>query len=84
MSKNFETTVAALQVILLGLWEAIGALYFGWSPIAIVLCWFAGIFTFNIAVATALRTFIKLTQVPAPDNVVNIHDATITEDDHVG
>lgn len=75
MNSNFETTVAAMQVILLGLWEAVGTLYFGWSPVAILLCWGAGIFTFNIAVATALRTFIKLTQAPEPENIVNLHVA---------
>lgn len=84
MNSTFESTVGLMQVLLLGLWEAIGALYFGWSPVAILLSWGAGVFTFNIAVATALRTYIKLTTpIPVPDNVVNIADASVTEDDGV-
>lgn len=80
MSKNFEVTVALMQLLLLALWEGVGAAYFGWSPVAILICWGAGIFTFNVAIATALRTFLKLTRVPEPvaNNVVSI-----TEDDHV-
>ena len=81
MSNNFELTVAFMQVILLALWEAIGALYFGWSPVAVALCWFAGIFTFNISVATALRTSIKL---PTPQAVVSNTVVSITEEDGVG
>ena len=81
MSNNVELTVAFMQVILLALWEAIGALYFGWSPVAVALCWFAGIFTCNISVATALRTFIKLT---TPQAVVSNNVVSITEEDGVG
>lgn len=86
MSKSFEQTVGLMQLLLLGLWEGIGALYFGWSPVAIALCWFGGIFTFNIGIATALRTFIKLTRVPeTATNIVNVHgEAQITEEDGVG
>lgn len=84
-TRNFDATVAVLQLFLLGLWEALGAIYFGWSPLAIFLCWLVGVWTLNIATASVLKTFIKLTQPPAvPDNVVNIADASITEEDGVG
>lgn len=73
MNSSFEAIVGFMQILLLALWEAIGALYFGWSPVAILLCWGAGIFTYNVAIATALRTYIKLTTPPElPDNVVSI------------
>jgi hypothetical protein len=76
MSKSFDLAVAFMQLFLLVLWEALGALYFGWSPVAVFFCWLAGIFTLNIATATVLRTFIKLTQLPAEEAPVEI-----TEDD---
>ena len=85
MSKSFELTLGIMQVLLLALWEAIGAFYFGWSPWAVGLCWFTGIFTFNIGVATALRTFIKLTTPRAgAETAVNVHNVQITEEDGVG
>jgi hypothetical protein len=87
MNKNFDATVSFMQLLLLVLWEGLGAVYFGWSPVAVFLVWLVGIFTLNIGVATVLRTFIKLTRPPVEaadnvvNNVVNINDAAITEDD---
>lgn len=82
-TRNFNVTVAFLQLLLLGLWEALGAAYFGWSPLAIFLCWLVGVWSLNIAVACVLNTFIKLTTAPeAPDNIVPLH--AITEEDNVG
>jgi len=75
-TSSFDVAVAFMQLFLLALWEALGALYFGWSPLAIFFCWLVGIFTLNIGVATVLRTFIKLTR---PAAVVN--NVEITEDD---
>lgn len=85
-TRNFEVTVAFLQLFLLGLWEALGAIYFGWSPFAIFLCWLVGLWTFNILTASALKTFVNLTHVPEPpsDNVVALHSVPdITEEDGV-
>jgi hypothetical protein len=81
MTKGFDIAVAWLQLLLLALWEVLGALYFGWSPLAIFLCWIVGVWTLNIATATVLRTFIKLTTPASPDNVVNLH--AVTEEDGV-
>lgn len=79
MNKAFDYAVGFMQVFLLALWEALGALYFGWSPLAIFFCWVVGIFTLNIALATIMRTFIKLTRTPSA-----VNNVTITEEDHVG
>jgi len=82
MNSSFEAIVGFMQILLLVLWEAIGALYFGWSPVAILLCWGAAIFTYNVAIATALRTYIKLTTPPEPtNNVVNLAAVPDEEDD---
>lgn len=84
MSKSFDAAVAFAQLLLLLLWEALGAIYFGWSPLAILFVWLVGIWTLNIGVATVLRTYLKLTHPAdsAPNNVVNLADAAaITEDD---
>lgn len=85
MSKEFNRLVAIAQIWLLVLWEGVGAIYFGWSPLGIALVWFTAIITLNVATTTVLRMFLKLTLPEAKvNNVVNINDATITEEDGVG
>lgn len=82
MNEQFNRTVAFAQLLLLLLWEGVGAVYFGWSPLAVFLVWLVGIFTLNICTATVLRTFIKLTQIPAPADEVELTAVPdITEDD---
>lgn len=83
MNEQFNKTVAYGQILLLLLWEAAGVAYFGWSPIGIALVWGLSIFTLNLSVATALRTFIKLTRVPAPEDVPADALPDITEEDGV-
>jgi multisubunit Na+/H+ antiporter MnhB subunit len=85
MSKEFNRLVAIAQIWLLVLWEGVGAIYFGWSPLGIALAWLTAIVTLNVATTTVLRMFLKLTLPEAKvSNVVNITDATITEEDGVG
>lgn len=86
MTKSFDLAVAFMQLFLLILWEGLGAVYFGWPPLAILLVWVVGIWTLNIGTATVLRTYLKLTQpsVELSDNVVPLHDVGITEEDGVG
>lgn len=73
MSKEFNRLVAIAQVWLLALWEGVGAIYFGWSPLVILLVWLTAIVTLNVATTTALRMFLKLTLPEAQvNNVVNI------------
>lgn len=81
MTKSFDIAVGFMQLLLLVLWEALGALYFGWSPLAIFLCWGVGLWSLNIATATVLRTFIKLTQAPAEAAIDPANVPEITEDD---
>lgn len=80
MKNSFDIAVAFMQLFLLVLWEALGALYFGWSPVTIFFSWLVGIFTLNVGVATVLRTFLKLTT-PGYEVVNNVN---ITEEDQVG
>lgn len=75
MKNPFGRTLAFLQLWILLLWEGVGGLYFGWSPLAIFLVWGAGFWTLNIATASVLHTLIKLTQ---PEAVVT---GDIEEDD---
>lgn len=80
-----DRVIVISQLLILGAWEALGVLAFGWSPLVIAAVWFVGLWTYNVLTATAVRTYFKLTTVPpALDNVVNIDEARITEDDHVG
>lgn len=79
-TRNFNITVAFLQLLLLGLWEALGAIYFDWSPLTIFLCWLVGVWTLNIFTACVLNTILKLVTPPAPDNVVNLHPVIEEED----
>lgn len=81
-----DRVIAFSQLLILGAWEAVGILAFGWSPIAIAAVWFVGLWTFNVLTATAVRTYFKLTTPRAVvNNVVDIRDAaSITEDDGVG
>lgn len=73
MSKEFNRLVAIVQIWLLALWEGVGAIYFGWSPLGIALVWLTAIVTLNVATATALRMFLKLTLPEVKvNNVVNI------------
>lgn len=77
-TRSFDVAVAFAQFLLLGLWEGLGAIYFGWSPLAIVLVWLVGIWTLNIGVAIVLRTYLKLVSAVDPQfHVV----PEITEDD---
>lgn len=81
MNPQFNRTVAYGQIWLLLLWEAVGALYFDWAILGIFLVWFLAIFTLNLGVAIVIRTFIKLTQAPTPDE--QTITPAITEDDGV-
>lgn len=84
MKDSFETTVAFMQLFLLALWEGVGVWYFGWPPLAILLGWVVGMFTLNIATASVLSMYIKLTR-PTIDNVVNLQSAPdLTEEDSDG
>jgi phage shock protein PspC (stress-responsive transcriptional regulator) len=73
MNNTFEATVAFMQLFLLALWEGLGALYFGWPPLTILLCWIVGVFTLNIGTASVLSMYIKLTrpgvQIETPVNL---------------
>lgn len=83
MSKSFDLAVAFMQVFLLILWEAVGVFYFDFPPLGIFLAWLVGIWTLNIATATVLRTFLKLTQ-PGVQVVNNAaSEPVITEEDGV-
>lgn len=62
MNNSFEATVAFMQLFLLALWEGLGAVYFGWPPLAILLCWIVGVFTLNIGTASVLSMYIKLSR----------------------
>lgn len=79
MKNSFAATVAFLELFILLLWEAVGGLYFGWPPLAILLVWFAGFWTIKIATASVLHTFIRLTSPPA--EATPVETAAITEDD---
>lgn len=81
MSKAFSITVAFLQLLLLVLWEGLGAFYFGWSPWTVFLVWLVGIWSLNILTATVLHTYLKLT-LPPVEVPIDVPD--ITEDDGVG
>jgi hypothetical protein len=82
--NSFDRAVAISQLFMLAAWEALGVLGFGWNGWRIAATWFVGIWSFNILMATAVRTYFKLIQPPESDNVVNINDApSITEDDGV-
>ncbi len=83
----FDRVIAVAQVMMLVLWEALGWVAFGWSPWAILAYWFVGIWSFNVLVATAVRTFYKLTSPGAvlrEATEVDVPDIDITEDDEVG
>lgn len=56
----FDRILAVSQVFILALWEALGLLIFGWNGLVVLALWFVGIWTFNIFVATAVRTYYKL------------------------
>ena len=76
-----DRVIAFSQVLLLGAWEVLGVFAFGWSPLVILAVWFAGLWTFNVLTAIAVRTFFKLTapKPPVANNVISI-----TEEDGVG
>lgn len=57
----FDRVLAIAQCWILIGWELVG-LYFGWDAIAILIVWFAALWTFNIVVATGVRTYYKLTK----------------------
>lgn len=73
-----DRVIALSQLLILGAWEAIGIIAFGWNWLIILALWFVGIWTFNVLTATAVRTFFKLTAGLGPDVV------SITEEDGVG
>lgn len=80
----FDRVLAIAQLMLLGMWEALGALAFGWNPLYILGYWFVGLWSFNILVATAVRTYYKLiTPTAALRQVtdVDVEAPEITEDD---
>lgn len=85
MNNSLDRVIAFTQVILLGLWEALGILAFGWNPCVIAAVWFVSLWTFNICIASGISTYIKLTTPAKPKNVVNLHAAgdppTITPED---
>lgn len=68
----FDRVLAFSQFFMLAAWEALGVFGFGWNGWLILATWAVGLFSFNILTATAVRTFFKLIQPPAPENVVNI------------
>lgn len=81
--KQFDRVIAISQFFILVAWEALGILAFNWSGFYIAAVWFLSLWTFNVLVATATSTYMKLTTPAA--KVVNLHavaDApTITPED---
>lgn len=88
MNESFGVSVAFMQLFLLALWEGLGGLYFGWSPLAIALVWVVGLWTLNIATASIVYVYTKLTRPPASENVVNISPVSggedVTEEGFIG
>lgn len=79
--KPFDRVIAIGQLFMLLLWEAT-ALYFDWSALAVLIVWFVGIWTFNILVATGVRTFFKLiTPQTTVQHVGSAPEIEITEED---
>lgn len=66
---TFDRVVSLAQVFMLLAWEALGILAFGWPPVTIAACWFVGIWSYNILVATGLRTFFKIVRPPAQEDI---------------
>lgn len=82
--NQIDRVVAFSQVLMLGAWEALGVLAFGWNPLIIAAAWLVGLWTFNILTATAVRTFFKLMTPKAVINnatEVNVSPIEITPED---
>lgn len=72
-----DRVIAVSQVFMLGAWEALGVIAFGWNPLTILAVWFVGLWSFNILAASAIRTYFKMM---TPQIKIK-NDTNITEDD---
>lgn len=72
--NSFDRAVGIAQLGMLGVWEALGILAFDWNGWVILACWFVGIWSFNILIATAVRTYGKLV---APPEIPVVDEETI-------
>lgn len=75
--KPLDRVIAFSQVFLLGIWEALGVIAFGWNPFVIGAVWFVGLWTFNVLVASGVSTYLKIITPPASvaNNVVKLREA---------
>jgi TM2 domain-containing membrane protein YozV len=79
----FDKVLAIAQLMLLVTWEALGVLAFGWNGWYILAFWFVGLWSFNTLVATAVRTYFKLTS-PRTTVVNNAANIDLDPDEDIG
>lgn len=85
--SQFDRVLAISQLLLLVAWEALGWIAFGWNPLYILGYWFVGLWSFNVLVASGMRTYFKLItprQALRSATNVDIETPDITEEDFVG
>lgn len=62
MKNNpLDRVIAFSQLLLLGVWEALGVIAFDWNPFVIAAVWFVGLWTFNVLAASGINVYIKVT-----------------------